>query len=275
MKVKINAISLIFCRVGSDFLSLLLFVGISRHFGPAGVGEFSYGFAIATLVFVIASLGIDTYGVRHFLQLAPLQRSAWMAELLGTQVVMSSISVVGLGGYLLLTGPTPAKLAVILALTTYQVLVALARTMFIPAIARERMVLPAIADVICRAVAVGVAIVAIERSSSSVAVSLLGFPVAGALLLVVAAISAIRYGITLRIRISTQSPAQHWTNPVVVRCVGGRCTDIRTARAHNLIRAGRRGSDGALCGWTQAARAVLRAAGVFGRCRLPASRVST
>ena len=205
MKVKINAISLIFCRVGSDFLSLLLFVGISRHFGPAGVGEFSYGFAIATLVFVIASLGIDSYGVRHFLQLAAPQRSAWMAELLGTQVVMSSISVAGLGGYLLLSGPTPAMLAVILALTSYQVLVALARTMFIPAIAREHMVFPAIVDVICRALAVGVAIVAIEWASSSVPVSLLGFPIAGALLLVVAAISAIRHGITLRIRISRKA----------------------------------------------------------------------
>ena len=205
LKVKINAISLIFCRVGSDFLSLLLFVGISRHFGPAGVGEFSYGFAIATLVFVIASLGMDTYGVRHFLQLAPHERSAWMAELLGTQVVMSLISVAGLGGYLLLTGPTPAKLAVILALTTYQVLVALARTMFIPAIARERMVFPAIVDVMSRVVAVGVAIMAIAWSSASVAVALLGFPVAGALFLIVAAISAVRYGIKLRIRISRKA----------------------------------------------------------------------
>jgi O-antigen/teichoic acid export membrane protein len=202
MRVTTNASWLIVCRVGSDFLSLLLFVVISRSFGPAGIGEFSYGFAIATLLLVIATLGIDSFGVREYSQIAPANRSTWMAELLGTQIVVVAMAVSGLFVYLLLTRAAASTWVVVAALTSYQVLVALARTLFIPAISAQQMVGPAVLDLICRATAVGVAVFLIKSSATSVAWALVGFPLAGVLLLVVAAMSAFRQDTKLGIKIS-------------------------------------------------------------------------
>jgi O-antigen/teichoic acid export membrane protein len=201
LKITTNAIGLIGCRVGADFLSLVLFVVISRHFGPVGIGEFSYGFAVATLVFVIASLGLDGYGVRQYSQVEPAGRSAWMAELLGTQLAVMAAAAVVLVGYLLLTAPTSSALAAVATLTLYQVMVALARSLFIPAIAHERMLLPAVADLLCRAVAVGGAMGAIAFSAP-IGKALLGFPAAGTVLLTVASYSALRNGVNLGIRVS-------------------------------------------------------------------------
>src|SRR3984957_18029658 len=64
-----NTVWLTACRLTGDVLNLLLFVLISRQFGPAGVGAYSYGFAIATFAFVIGCLGIEEYGLRQFARL--------------------------------------------------------------------------------------------------------------------------------------------------------------------------------------------------------------
>jgi O-antigen/teichoic acid export membrane protein len=125
-----------------------------------------------------------------------------MAELLGTQIVVVAMAVSGLFVYLLLTRAAASTWVVVAALTSYQVLVALARTLFIPAISAQQMVGPAVLDLICRATAVGVAVFLIKSSATSVAWALVGFPLAGVLLLVVAAMSAFRQDTKLGIKIS-------------------------------------------------------------------------
>jgi O-antigen/teichoic acid export membrane protein len=50
MKVISNAFWLSFGRIAADLLSFVLFAAISRTFGPSGTGEYSYAFAIATLM---------------------------------------------------------------------------------------------------------------------------------------------------------------------------------------------------------------------------------
>src|SRR5262249_2732875 len=91
-----NAVWLTGCRAGGDLLNLLLFVIVSRYFGPAGVGAYSYGFAVATFVFVIGCLGIEEYGLRQFARIDSERQRSFFAELLGAQLVMIGLAVAGL-----------------------------------------------------------------------------------------------------------------------------------------------------------------------------------
>ena len=175
---------------------------ISRQFGPAGVGAYSYGYAVTSFVFVIGCLGIEEYGLREYARMEAGSRAQFIAELLGTQAMMLLAALAGLGIYLLLTHPTAATLVIVGSLTYYQVAMALAATLFIPAMGQQRMMGPALADLICRAcgfILVGLTIHYLHRSISA---SMFGFTVSGTLLIVLAAQSAKRHGATLRISVS-------------------------------------------------------------------------
>jgi PST family polysaccharide transporter len=190
LKVTRNAIWLTACRATGDFLNLLLFVIISRAFGPAGVGEYSYGFAVASFVFVVGCLGIEEYGLRQYARMQQARRAPFIAELLGAQAIMVVVAIVGLAVYLLLTAPKPTTLVIVVLLAYYQVAVAVAATLFIPAMAEQRMAQPAVSDLVTRALAFAVAGAAIRFGHLPLPLTLLGFPVAGTVLLVLAVRSA-------------------------------------------------------------------------------------
>jgi|GEM_PF-1547272 len=202
LKLTTNATWLFGCRLGGDLLNLLLFVVISRNLGPAGMGAYAYGFAVATFVFVIGSIGIEEYGLRQYARLTGEQRRPFLAELLGTQLVMTAVAVAGLVVYLALTAPSPATLVTVISLSVYQVAVGLAGTLFIPAMADQRMAGPAVIDLVCRALAMVYAVAAILVWQAPIAPAAFGYVVAGALLIVLAARSATRHGAALAVKIS-------------------------------------------------------------------------
>src|SRR5450631_1062087 len=152
-----NTVWLTACRLTGDILNLLLFVLISRQFGPAGVGAYSYGFAVATFAFVIGCLGIEEYGLRHYARMDAEHRSAFLGELLGTQSLMVVAAVLGVAIYLALTGPSATTFIMVIALGVYQITAAIVATLFIPAMAAQRMLWPALAELSARAVAFAVA----------------------------------------------------------------------------------------------------------------------
>jgi O-antigen/teichoic acid export membrane protein len=197
-----NAFWLLGCRVIGDFLNLLLFILISRKFGPAGVGAYSYGFAVTGFVFVIGCLGIEEYGLREYARMDPTRQAPLLSELLGAQVLMIAMAVSGVGIYLLLTAPTHSTLVIMASLGFYQAMVALAGTLFIPAMGHQRMTGPALIDLVCRGVAFSFAGIAIYVWHLAVAQALLGYVLAGALLVALARSSAVRHGGALRIRVS-------------------------------------------------------------------------
>ncbi len=202
MRFTSNAVWLTGCRAGGDLLNLMLFVIVSRHFGPAGVGAYSYGFAVATFVFVIGCLGIEEYGLRQYARIDPARQRSFLAELLGAQLLMIGVAVGGLLVYLWLTAPTRATLLIVVLFTIFQASVALARTLFIPAMSQQHMVHPAIADLAARAMAFGVAGAAVALGHLSLAPSLVGFPVSSVILLGIGVRSAARHGVPVRVVIS-------------------------------------------------------------------------
>jgi O-antigen/teichoic acid export membrane protein len=197
-----NAVWLTGCRLTGDVLNLLLFVLISRRFGPAGAGAYSYGFAVATFAYVIGCLGIEEYGLRQYARMDGAARTAFLGELLGTQMLMLALALCALLLYLALTGPSRATLFMVCALGTYQITASVVATLFIPAMAAQRMLWPALAELGARAIAFAVAGYAIGIAHASLAHALLGYPLAAVVWLIVALRAIRRFAPLVRITVS-------------------------------------------------------------------------
>lgn len=197
-----NTLWLTGCRLSGDVLNLLLFVLISRRFGPSGVGVYSYGFAVATFAFVIGCLGIEEYGLRQYARMDDAQRPAFLGELLGTQALMVAAAVLALAVYLMLTRPPAATLLMIGALGFYQITAAIVATLFIPAMAAQRMLWPALAELCTRTVAFAGAAYAIEIAHAPLALAVLGFPLAAVIWLGLALRAAGRFAPHVRLTVS-------------------------------------------------------------------------
>lgn len=185
-----NAIWLTACRLAGDVLNLLLFIFISRRFGPAGAGIYSYGFAVASFAFVIACLGIEEYGLRQYSRLDAAARPGFLGNLLGAQIYMTAAAVLGLAVYLAVTGPSKQTLTVVCALGYYQITAAIVPTLYIPAMAQQQMAAPALAELITRAMAFIAAGCLIGLAGAPLAVAMVGFPLAAVIWLVLALRSA-------------------------------------------------------------------------------------
>lgn len=150
MSMGRNALALLACRIGADLLNFLLFLVVSRQFGPTGMGEYGYGFALAGLVYYAATLGIDDYGIREYGRREAAQRASLIGDLLGAQVCIAVLALITLAFYLLLTQPTPQTLLIVVCMTFYQLGAAFSATLFVPAMAHQRMLVPAFANLLGR-----------------------------------------------------------------------------------------------------------------------------
>ncbi|MDP9009197.1 MAG: oligosaccharide flippase family protein [Pseudomonadota bacterium] len=202
MSTTRNAIWLTGCRLTGDVLNLLLFVLISRSFGPAGAGAYSYGFAVATFAFVIGCLGIEEYGLRQYARMDTAGQSTFLGELLGTQMLMVALAVISLVVYLALTAPSQATLVMVCALGAYQITAAVVATLFIPAMAAQRMIWPALAELTARTVAFAAAGYAIGVAHAPLAQAVLGYPVAALVWLTIAFRSIRRFAPSLHVSFS-------------------------------------------------------------------------
>lgn len=145
-----NALVLLACRLGADLLNFLLFLVVSRSFGPEGMGEYGYAFALAGLVYYAATLGIDEYGVREYTYRVRERRPGLISDLLGAQVCIALVVIVILIGYLRVTQPPPDTLAIIVSMTIYQLGAAFSATLFVPAMAEQQMMPPAFINLLGR-----------------------------------------------------------------------------------------------------------------------------
>lgn len=202
MKAMVNAGVMLGCRVLADSLNVLLFVVISRTYGPDGVGVYSYGFAVAGFVWAGTVLGIEDYGVREYQRANPQQRVGLVADLLGLQVIVGALAAIALTIYLWFTAKDAAGTFVVCALSLFQLFNAWSATLFVPAMAEQRMMKPAILALITRSVAFGVASILLLSGRSSLQAALAMFPLAATIYLGGAARSARSALGTLRVNFS-------------------------------------------------------------------------
>jgi len=118
MLVIRNTVWLSICRIAADLSGLVLFTVISRRFGPTGTGEYSYAFALGAFIAILATAGIEQYGVRQYACLRSEQeRAVCWHSLIVTQSIQLSLGLLVLGVVLLIAGTRGASPLVILELT--------------------------------------------------------------------------------------------------------------------------------------------------------------
>ncbi len=210
MKVITNAFWLAFCRIAADVLSFVLFAVISRIFGPAGTGEYSYAFAVATLVALLTTAGFEDYGIRQYAGAAPHERPQLWRNLLSTQIVQLLIGVSALAIFLLSSSMSAGGLVVVLELSIYVVGWTMSITFFVPALAAQSMVSPALTDLSCRLTAIVLALVLASAEHPSLPWLLAGFPVAGIVLAALGLRSAARQGASLRPSLAWRGVLSTW-----------------------------------------------------------------
>jgi Glycosyltransferase len=201
-RLRRNASWLLACRIGADLLNFVLFLIVSRRFGPPGMGVYAYGFAIAGFVYSATTLGIDEYGIREYTRRPASRRPALLADLLGSQTCIAAIALIVLAVYLIATSPGIAALTIILALTTYQLCAAFANTLFVPAMAEQRMVWPSLVVMLGRALGLAIAAPLILVWHAPLHVAVLPFALSGALTVGLAARSAVGHGLPLRLHVA-------------------------------------------------------------------------
>ena len=209
MKVITNAFWLSFCRIAADVLSFVLFAVISRIFGPAGTGEYSYAFAVATLVALTTTAGFEDYGIRQYAHAAEHERRQLWQDILSTQCVQLLIGAAALIIFLLSSATSSHARIVVLELSIYVVGWTVSRTFFIPALASQAMVRPALTDLTCRLTAILVAL-GLATAHTSLPWLLAGFPIAGVTLAGLALRSATQHGAALRLARSWHGILSTW-----------------------------------------------------------------
>jgi O-antigen/teichoic acid export membrane protein len=185
-----NAFALLACRIGADLLNFLLFLVVSRRFGPEGMGEYGYGFALAGLVYYAATLGIEEYGIREYSRLSDQRRATLISDLIGAQVCIAVVVLVVLLGYLVITRPSATTLLIILSMTIYQLGAAFSATLFVPAMAEQRMLGPAFINLLGRGSAFVVTGLLIWVFDWSLHAASVAFAAGGSLMLALALRSA-------------------------------------------------------------------------------------
>ncbi|HVO46558.1 MAG TPA: oligosaccharide flippase family protein [Steroidobacteraceae bacterium] len=198
MKVFTNAAWLALSRASTDVLSFVLFAVIARTFGPEGSGEYSYAFALATLLALFTTSGLEEYGIRQYARAAGEERSRMWSDLVWTQGAQLAC---GFAVFVLLAAAgvfRPSRWVVVAELACYLVGWMMARTLFIPAMAAQSMRVPALTDLACRLSAIVAALALGLLLEPPLPWLLVGFPLAGLLLLALAARNAARQGAAWR-----------------------------------------------------------------------------
>lgn len=199
-------------RLAGDILHLLLFIVLSRYFGPEGVGQYAYGFAIAGLAFAGVNLGLEDYAIRECARLSLPARRTLIGRLLGIQMGSMVCIAAGLLGFLFVTQASTAKTAIVLLLSAHQFAFACSRLLFSPAFAEQQIVGRAIAELLCRAAIIFSTLALVLGLHVRLPVALIPFPVGGLVLLVIAVISARHHLETLSFCLRWDSATQlFWT----------------------------------------------------------------
>jgi O-antigen/teichoic acid export membrane protein len=198
MKVLTNAFWLSSCRILADLLSFALITVISRAFGPAGTGDYSYAFAVGTLVAMISTSGFEDYGIRQYARAAPSERPQLWRDILSAQCAQLALGALAFGLFALVGIIRASNVVVVLELSIYVVGWTISRTFFVPAMAAQSMVRPAFTDLACRVTAIVSALLLALFVRPSLPWTLAVLPLAGVTLAALALANAASRGAPLR-----------------------------------------------------------------------------
>ncbi|HEY8538082.1 MAG TPA: polysaccharide biosynthesis C-terminal domain-containing protein [Steroidobacteraceae bacterium] len=179
-------------RAVSDALAFALFVVLARAFGPEGAGIYAFNFAIATILYEIVALGVEEYGVREFSR-DPDNGPRLIGRLLKVQIAFALLGC----AVLALLSPTllEAHPALLALMVLYQLALAAARTLFIPAFVNGHLAVQTLGEIVARSGALLFAVLVTQHSATpSLTRAVVGLPLFVAGLLILALSSAVKHG---------------------------------------------------------------------------------
>jgi O-antigen/teichoic acid export membrane protein len=195
-----NAVWLAGGRMAGDVAGFVLVIVLSRTFGPEGIGNYAYGFAIASLIYAFVNLTMEDYAIRECARLDAAGRAELLGGLLGAQLPLAALFSALTVGYVWLVDRDSPAGPIVLLLTGYQVAFALSKSFFVPAVARQHMLVPAVTELTCRLLAIGSTTTLVLAGNAPLTLALVPFPAAGLVLCVVATVSARRHNGRLYVR---------------------------------------------------------------------------
>ena len=194
--IAANAARLAGSRFVGDALAFLVFLVVARRLGPEGTGTYAHAFAVAGIVAVVANPALADLGVRDMARRTGDAAARYFRSLLTAQAALLGLALLGLGFFLYRASDGPGSTTAILAASAYLGGLMLGRTFFVPAFATENAGPPALAETVCRALAVAAALVWLTLPGTGLAAALLPFAVGGIAYLAWAMIWANRSGFT-------------------------------------------------------------------------------
>lgn len=197
-----NAGSLTIARLTGDGLSFLLFIVLSRRFGPEGIGHYAFGMAIAGLAYALVNFGLEDFSIRECARMDARQRSSFLGCLMSFQIGLALLVLVLLGGFFALKGLNTKEIQIIALLSVYYMILAFTKILFTPAISQEYMIIPSLTELFCRVGIIISSIFLVIALETSLPVALLPYPVGGIVLLVFAAFSSRHFNKRLSLTIS-------------------------------------------------------------------------
>lgn len=202
-KVLSNAGWLTSGKLLGDAFALLLFILLSRRFGPEGIGQYAFGLAVAGVGYVLVSLGFQEYAVRECARSSRKQNSILIGELIRIQKIGIFCFSVFLGLFLWFADISFEKAVIIVALSCEQIAIAVSQTLLAPSYSKEDMVAPAVAQFLYRFSAVVFAFCLVLIFDTPLYLAILPFPISALGFLVFGTYSARRYIGVLRISAKT------------------------------------------------------------------------
>lgn len=190
--VIVNAGWLTGARLAAELCSFVLFVLLSRRFGPSGIGKYAYGMTVGLLVYTLFNLGIEEYGIREYSRRSREDRETFFGRLATVQFLVLLPIVAGFAVFLLLSNVDQEIVGTTLILTAHFVFMNISGTFFIPAYSQQAMAVPAFSLVAFRVGAIGTSLWLILAYDASLPVALLPLPVFGAVQALVSYRSASR-----------------------------------------------------------------------------------
>ena len=177
-------------RILSDAAGMLLFVVLSQKYGPSGIGIYAYGFALAGIAYAVVNLGLEEFIIREYAR----DSSGVRRQMFNTAVSFQSLlSILTLALVALISrwnAPSLDAWVTIILLTVFQICMAFSRTFFAPLHAAQKMMIPAITELLSRIAGISIVIILIFFISPSLAVAIIPLPVSAIILLIFSIYSA-------------------------------------------------------------------------------------
>lgn len=196
-------------RLVGDLLGLVFFVVLARNYGPEGLGQYAYGLGIAGLVYAGINLGLEDFAVRECARVPALERGEVVGQLMVLQVLALLCVVSITVAFFVIVRHPAVVITIVVVLCVQQASLALAKTLLAPAYAAQKMMLPALAELVFRAVGIGAGLILVGFYDRALPVVLLPLAVAGMGFLAFAAALAIKQVRSLKFTLA-------WTTAVEI-----------------------------------------------------------